>query len=211
MVAGVGGAATAAFRRAAVTLRATVTRRATVTLCSAATVLAALMLAGCGIAIPADPDGVFNQIQGNVLRAGASVQAGLVERDSEGKNDGGGGGDATEDETNDEAGKSHDGDGGDTVGPLADLIEDFAGQHGAEVEWTFGSEESLVLALEAGELDVAVGGFSADTPWSGRVGATREYEDLSLSEGRHPVVLVPMGQNRLLFELEAMLDERSAP
>ena len=141
-----------------------------------------LGLTGCGITIPADPDGALERIEGNVLRAGASLHAQLIEPD------------------------------GDTAtGPLADFVEDFASDHDAEVEWRFGSEEVLVRSLEEGELDMVVGGITADTPWVDRVGVTREHAVLTFDESHHPVVLVPMGENRLLFALEAFIDERAKP
>src|SRR5690606_21171699 len=83
----------------------------------------ALGLAGCGIQIPTDPDGSFARIQGDVLRAGASPETGLVVVE-----------------------------GAEVSGPLADLVTAFADEIDATVDWTVGSEESLVTGLEEGDL-----------------------------------------------------------
>ncbi len=133
----------------------------------------ALVLTGCSV--PADPDGTMDRIQGDTLRAGASLEDGLVEAAD-----------------------------GTVTGPLAELVEEFAHRHDADVDWTTGSEESLVTALEERRLDIVVGGITADTPWVDRVGATRGYPEIA--EGRELVLLVPPGENRLLFELEQFLD-----
>lgn len=139
---------------------------------------AVLALSGCGLSVPADPDGTLDRVTGSVLHAGATVEDGLV------------------DETDSEV-----------SGPLVALVEEFARAQDAEVEWTVGSEESLVGALERGELDVVVGGFTAETPWADRAGTSRGYPGIQGSAGRELVVLVPLGENRLLLELESFLDK----
>lgn len=151
-----------------------------VVLCQCVGLTLALGLSGCGLTVPKDPDGVMERIEGSVLRAGASLHERLVERD-----------------------------GDSATGPLAELVDDFASEHSADVEWRFGSEEALVVGLESGELDVVIGGISASTPWAERVGVTREFRAASFDDGKHPVLLVPMGQNRLLTELETLMDEQA--
>lgn len=136
-----------------------------------------MSLSGCGITVPTDPDGSLDRIEGGMLRAGASPETGLVEVD-----------------------------GQEVSGPLPDLVTAFAHDHDATVEWTVNSEESLVVDLEEGDLDVVVGGMTADSPWASRVGITRGYPDLPGANGRPVVLLVPLGENRLLSELEAFID-----
>lgn len=144
-----------------------------------------LSLAGCGASVPADPDGVLDRIEATgVLRAGASESRSV--------------------------GRS----GDRATGPLAELVEGFASEHGAEVEWEFDSEEALVMGLEARTIDVAIGGFTADTPWVDRAGVSRGYPgfDTAAPEGEAPrelVILVPLGQNRLLSKLEERADEEA--
>lgn len=142
--------------------------------------IGSLLLSACA-PIPRDPHGTLDAITGGDLRVGASASPGLVSVA-----------------------------GGDVSGPLADIVEGFAASRSAEVEWTIGSEEDLVTALEEGQLDLAIGGMTSQTPWTDRVGVTRGYPELA-QEGQHPiVVLVPMGENGLLAALETYLDQELA-
>lgn len=136
----------------------------------------ALVLTACG-SIPADPDGSLDVLTGGVLRAGASPSAGLVETE-----------------------------GTEPTGPLVDLVDGFARERDARIEWVVGSEEDLVAALEQGDLDIAVGGMTDATPWADRVGVTRGYPGVEGSDGRAIALLVPLGENALLSALELYLD-----
>lgn len=142
----------------------------------------ALFLGGCGLSIPSDPDGVFDRIEGGVLSIGVSPEHGLIEKGEDGAN-----------------------------GPLAELMNDFAVQHDAGIEWVFAGEESLIDALTNLEVFVLLGGFSAESPWSEHAGMTRAYTISTDGKEREIVLLIPMGQNRLLAELESFLDERLQP
>lgn len=145
----------------------------------ASAVLAATgLLAGCGLQVPSDPDGTLDRVTGAVMHAGASPDAGLVDVSGE-----------------------------DVAGPLPELVEAFAKEHDAEVEWTVGSEESLVIGLERGKLDIVIGGMTTATPWADRAAVSRGYPEIPGSDGRDIVLLVPPGENRLLSSLEAFLDE----
>lgn len=149
-------------------------RRSAIT---AALTICAVMLGGCGLQVPADPNGSLAHIRAGTLQAGASVDPGLVERD-----------------------------GTELTGGAVDLVEQFAAEQGAEVEWTVASEESLVRGLEDGELQIVVGGMTADSPWADRVGTTRGYPGIPGADGRDIIMLVPMGENGLLAALETFLD-----
>jgi len=140
--------------------------------------LAALSLAACGLQIPSDPDGTLDRVSGGELRVGAVEEPGLVETD----------------------GPSPD-------GPLPELVRGFADTLDARVTWRVGSEETLVAALEQGELDLVIGGFTDQTPWIEQAGLTRGYRDIEHAEGRNLVLLVPMGENAFLSALERYLDE----
>lgn len=145
----------------------------------AATALAlgVLTAAGCGIRIPADPDGTLERITGHELRVGASASEGLVTIDD------------------------------DVVsGPLPSLIEGFAAERDAEVVWTVDSEERLVDRLENGRLDLAIGGMTDSTPWAERASLTRGYPDVPGADGQKVVVLLPLGENALQAALETYLD-----
>jgi ABC-type amino acid transport substrate-binding protein len=142
-------------------------------------VAAAVLLAGCGTSLlpddfPADPDGTLDRIRADgVVRVGASPRPGWVE-------------------VGDDA----------PTGREPRLVEAFAADLDAEVEWTVAGEEELVRLLEDGEIDLAVGGFTEANAWVSKVGLTRPYT------GTH-VMMVPMGENALQSRLERWLDDHA--
>lgn len=141
----------------------------------AALASATVLLPGCGLSIPTDPDGTLDRVRDDgVLRVGAAPSPDRVEL-----GDGGPGGPG---------------------GPEPELVSAFADDLGAEVEWTVAGEEELVRLLEAGDLDLAVGGFTEDNAWVDKVGLTRAYS------GTH-VMMVPMGENAFQSRLELWLDD----
>lgn len=151
--------------------------------CLAGFALLAVALVGCGMQVPADPDGTLQRVQGGVLRVGVTENRPWVQLHDAGEPDG------TEPE----------------------LLEAFAERLDADVRWTTGSEAALVTALERGEIDVVAGGFLDDTPWSERGAVTRPYAERTTSHGveKH-VMIVRMGENAMLTELETFLHEESA-
>ena len=132
---------------------------------------------GCSIHIPADPNGTLDRVTGGVLRVGASISGYLVTIRA-----------------------------GEPAGSEVDLIDGFATSRSSSVDWTVGSEETLVGMLESGDLDIVIGGMTGDTPWVERAGVTRGYPGIPGSDGRSLVFLVPLGENRLLSALESYLD-----
>lgn len=144
----------------------------------------AALLSGCSAlsSIPIDPDGSLERITGGTMRVGVSDAPGLVEMQ-----------------------------GDRAAGPLADLVVGFAEDRDARVEWTAGSEEELVDRLETGDLDLAIGGMTEETPWLDRASVTRGYDGIPGASGRWIVVLLPLGENGLQSALEAFLDERVEP
>ncbi len=137
-----------------------------------------LGLAGCGLQVPADPNGTLERVSDGTLRAGASPDRSLIEVR-----------------------------GDEVSGAEADVVEAFASSLDARVEWTVGSEEQLVTGLEEGDLDLVVGGITDETPWIDRAGVTRGFADMPGADGRNVVMLVPLGENRFLSTLETFLDE----
>lgn len=137
-----------------------------------------LLLAGCGIHIPSDPDGTLEHVEGGVLRAGVSPNDGWIEVGN-----------------------------GEPTGTEAEALAGFAEALDADVEWTIGSEESLVRGLENGDLDVVAGGLTDKTPWTTKAGTTRPWAETTLDDGRKVklVMLVPMGENAFLSRLETFL------
>ena len=152
------------------------------TLRSLCIMLLLLSTTGCLKQIPADPNQTFQRVQGHELRVGVTYEDELIE------------------------GEEHD-----ASGPLAELVETFGQQHDAHITWVWGSEESLIKRLQHHQLDLIVGGFTSETPWSDRVAVTRGYPEIPSSDGRDIVMLVPMGENRMLFELETFLDAELLP
>ena len=91
--------------------------------------------ASCGI--PHDPEDSLERIrQSGVLRAGFTVHEPWVTADGAGV----------------------------PAGPEVDVVSQLAASLGARVEWRQGSESELFEHLERFELDVVVGGLTADNP-----------------------------------------------
>lgn len=112
-----------------------------------AAVVWVLLVTGCGLSIPTDPDGTLDRVRAEgVLRAGASPSPGWVTLG-----------------------------GGTPGGREPDLVSQFADDLEADVDWTVAGEEELVRMLEEGEIDLAVGGFTEDNAWVDEVGLTRAY------------------------------------
>jgi hypothetical protein len=127
--------------------------------------------------VPTDPDGTLQTVTGGELRVGVSSDEGLADVSK-----------------------------GTPTGPLIDLVDRYAESLDADIDWTIGSEETLVVMLEEGDLDLVVGGLTDQTPWADRVGVTRGYNEIEGADGRAIVMFVPLGENAFLTELEKFLD-----
>ncbi|GAA3702335.1 transporter substrate-binding domain-containing protein [Zhihengliuella alba] len=158
---------------------------------AAAAVAAALVmvLSACSLHVPTDPDGTLDAVQGGTLRVGATPHAGFVDVAGQVGPDG-----AVSDDQ--------------VSGSEVDLVRGFARELGAEVEFVVSSEGELVRRIEEGSLDLAVGGITSKSPWSSKVGVTRPYTEVVLSDGKKHklVMLAPMGENAFISELERHLD-----
>ena len=145
-------------------------------------VILTMLVTGCAMTMPADPDGTLDRIDGGVMRVGVTENAPWVLVD----------------------------DADDPSGSEQALISEFADRFEARVEWTPGSEAALLKALDRGELDIVIGGFLDDTPWTDLGAVTRPYLQTSGPEGTEKhVMIVRMGENRLLLELERFLFEET--
>lgn len=140
--------------------------------------LSVMVTAGCGIRIPADPEGTLEAVDGGTLRAGVSPNGDWIRLGTD-----------------------------EPAGTEADALRAFARAHDAAVEWTVGSEEALVRDLENGDLDVVAGGLTDETPWTNKAGMTRPYAEATLADGSTVklVMLVPLGENAFVSELETFL------
>ena len=87
-------------------------------------------------------------------------------------------------------------------GPEADAVAVFAQSLGARVEWRCGSESELFEALEKFELDIVVGGLTADNPSAPKLGMTRPY---AKADGKKHVIALAPGENRLIVAFERVL------
>lgn len=152
---------------------------------AAAALAGALLLSGCGVDIPADPDGTLETIEtSGELIVGVSPNPPFTTLPA-----------------------SPDGPPG---GTEVDRVTDFAESLDAEPVWVVGGEEELVRRLEEGEIQVLVGGLTDKNPHLKKAGTTRPY--LTITEHgqktRHVMAVVP-GENALLSALERFLDGES--
>jgi polar amino acid transport system substrate-binding protein len=148
----------------------------------AAAGFAVLALTGCGISIPADPEGTLERVSGGELRVGISHQPPWT------------------DITGSEA----------PSGVEVDLVDEFAESIDAEIAWTPGGEEQLMLQLQEKQLDMIVGGFTNSSPWTTHAALTRPYVETKGLDGsteKH-VMATAMGENEFMTTLEKfLLDE----
>ena len=96
--------------------------------------------------IPRDPEGTLARVSGGVMRVGVTDAPPWVEL-------------------------------GDTApdGIEVRLVEQFAEEIEAEIEWVEGSEQELFGALRFRELDLILGGLTTETPWSAEAAVTHPY------------------------------------
>jgi polar amino acid transport system substrate-binding protein len=118
-----------------------------------------LAVLAAGCGVPRDPEGTLDRVRGGTLRAGITASEPWTTLD-----------------------------GGQPGGVEVELVERFAGELGARVAWVDGSEADLMAALEMRELDLVVGGLTADTPWQATAAITRSYATTRV------VVAVPASQ-----------------
>lgn len=136
-------------------------------------------LAGCGQAVPADPDHTLDRVRGGVLRVGVSPSEPWILWRGESE----------------------------PAGREADLVRRFAKTLDARIEWSRGGEEALIGRLGRGELDLVVGGLTAETPWAEKAAITKPYLSAPGPDGsteKH-VLAAPLGENAFLVTLERFL------
>lgn len=138
-----------------------------------------LLAAGCGLTIPADPEKTLERVTGSTMRVGVSPNPPWTDIS----------------------------DAGEPSGTEVDLVREFAGSLQTQVEWVVGGEQSLIAALERGELQLVIGGFTSETPWSEQAAITKAYAETKDPEGKRKklVMAAPMGENQFLLALEKFL------
>jgi ABC-type amino acid transport substrate-binding protein len=145
---------------------------------------AMLLLTGCNIEIPQDPDGTLDRVRDGVLRVGVSINPPWTVLDNNGEPSG--------------------------IEP--ELVRRFADTVDAEVRWTVAGEESLIHQLEEGRLDLVIGGLTAKSPWMSHVAFTRPYATAPGPTGasEQHVMAAPQGENAFLVTLERFLLKQEA-
>ncbi|MCG7309434.1 transporter substrate-binding domain-containing protein [Brachybacterium sp. ACRRE] len=146
-------------------------------------VSAVLATAGCADAVPRDSQGTLERAEGGRLFVGAAENPPWTEI----ADDGG-------------------------VGGLeADIIADYAASIDATVEWTTGGMNELARTMKNNELDLVIGGLTADTPWSDKISPTRPYQVVRAEDGskQKMVIGVRPGENALQVSLERFLAKRT--
>lgn len=144
--------------------------------------VAGLLLSGCGLQIPADPDGTLEQVRASgELLVGASPHPPFVAAPAA--------------------------EGGPPGGSEVELVTGFARSVGAEPVWVLDGEEELARRLEEGQIHVLVGGLTEQNPHLTTLGATRPYRTTHEhgEQVKHVMAVVP-GENALLSSLERYLD-----
>ena len=72
-------------------------------------------------------------------------------------------------------------------GVEVELVERFAEQLDADIEWTDGSEQDLFGALEAGSIDLVIGGLTSTNPYSKHATFTHPFHTSTVADG------IPLG------------------
>jgi polar amino acid transport system substrate-binding protein len=144
-------------------------------------VIALGVLVACDLPLPRDPGHTSERIASErVLRVGVSEHAPWVVRSP----------------------------GGEPGGLEVQLVLALAREQGARVQWHWGQLESLFVALSANELDLAIAGIDADTPWDDRVGLTEPWYEPS--DDSQLVLALPPGENRWLGTVDRFLHAHGA-
>ena len=139
-------------------------------------VLLSLVTVSCGL--PRDPEGTSERIAAtHELRVGVTDNGEWVDADSSEPN-----------------------------GIEPELVREFARRIGARVLWSRGSETSLAQALKHHELDLAIGGFDAKTPWKSIAGVSRPF--VETADMKKHVFLTAPGESRFILTLDTFLTER---
>ncbi|MFD1491640.1 MULTISPECIES: transporter substrate-binding domain-containing protein [Microbacterium] len=150
---------------------------------AAAMALAGILLLTACTSIPADAAGTSDRVRGGELRAGVTHNPPWTDTST-----------------------------AEPTGSEVALVESLARGLDARVEWVEGSEAVLADALHEGELDIAVGGFTDDTPWTEQAAVTAVYREVRNDRGvteKH-VMLTRSGENRFLVTIEDHLRENGA-
>jgi ABC-type amino acid transport substrate-binding protein len=98
--------------------------------------------------------------------------------------------------------------GAEVSGIEPQLVADLARQLNSRVKNVYGSETLLLEGLHRRELDVVIGGFTADSPWKRDVALTKPYHE-DRNKRQH-VLALPPGENAWLMQVEKFLHDNEA-
>jgi polar amino acid transport system substrate-binding protein len=121
-------------------------------------VLILMVLATACDATPRDPEGTLERVSGGTLRVGVTASDPWVVLEGE-----------------------------EPSGVEVSLVEGFAAEINAQIEWIHGSEEEIFGALKHGEIDLVIGGLSSRSPFAVEAALTHPYLTTQV------VVAVPEG------------------
>lgn len=138
-----------------------------------------LTATGCGSHFPADAQGTLDRATGGKLRVGISENPPFTEVSADGT----------------------------VSGSEVELVEEYAEGIDSEVDWMPAGENILAASMQAGELDLVVGGLPSDAPWTKQIALTRPYTTTQGPDGSTVKIVmgVPPGENALLVDLERFL------
>lgn len=107
--------------------------------------LVSVLVGGCEF--PTDPEGTLDRVRGGVMRVGVTPAEPWVKLPASGP----------------------------PAGVEVELVEAFAEELGATVEWVEGSESDLMEALHGRQLDVVIAGLTRQSEWARSAALTRPY------------------------------------
>jgi polar amino acid transport system substrate-binding protein len=138
----------------------------------AARCLLVLTLTLTACGIPRDPEGTLERVQGSSMKVGIAERPPWTTL------------------------------GEDPSGIEVELVERFARELDAEIQWVEGAESEVLEQVELGRLDLVIAGLTADSPWSGKASFIQPY--VSVGADEH-VMAVPHGENAWIVRLERFL------
>lgn len=80
----------------------------------------------------------------------------------------------------------------------------------AKVLWTYGDHYHLARLLKSGEIDIAIGGFTDDSPFKEEAALTKPYHTDTMQLGDEVmevkyVTVIPKGENAFLMFIEDLI------
>jgi polar amino acid transport system substrate-binding protein len=138
-------------------------------------ILSCLLLSVSACGLPRDPDGTLAHVRGQVMRVGVIPHAPWTVDT-----------------------------GGTPDGIEPQIVQTFAHELGARIEWVRKPEHELLRDLHQRQLHVVIGGLTDALPWKQEVAFTRPY---FTDHDRHVLAAAP-GENAWLVALERSIERQ---